>query len=84
MDSLASIIGLCVVIPLIVLAIYVLKKTTKSTYFGNDEMSIVSQLTIGTRERLLLVRVRSEWILIGATSQQISPLHVFTSNREED
>jgi len=53
------------------------KRFTGMTGMGGKDLSIVSALAVGTRERIAVVDVRGEQFLVGVTAQQISLLHHF-------
>ena len=44
---------------------------------GGNQMRVVSALHLGNREKVLLVEVADTHVLLGATPQSISSLHVF-------
>lgn len=43
----------------------------------NKDMEIISTLSVGTREKITLVKVQGQTLLLGVTSQNISRLHAF-------
>lgn len=45
----------------------------------NKDMEIVSSLSVGTREKITLVKVQGKTLLLGVTSQNITSLHKFES-----
>ena len=45
-------------------------------------MQVVSTLQVGTKERLLLVKAGEKFLLVGATAQSLSILHVFDQAEE--
>lgn len=75
-QSLVSLIALACVVPLIVATLYMIKKTMMIRNPGNQDIKIINQISLGSRERLLLLQVRSETLLVGVTQQQIRTLHV--------
>ncbi len=46
----------------------------------NKDMHVVATLSVGAREKLSLVNVRGQTLLLGVTSQQISCLHTFDAD----
>jgi flagellar biosynthetic protein FliO len=50
----------------------------------NKDMAILSTLSVGTRERITLVKVKDQTLLLGVTNQQISCLHAFDSDVGDD
>lgn len=75
-QSLVSIIALVCVIPLIFLTLWLFKKSMALRLSDNQDIKIINQMSLGSRERLLLLKVKQETILIGVTAQQITTLHV--------
>lgn len=54
---------------------YVYKKFGRGPHINNDNLKILSSLSLGAKEKLLLVQVGEEQLLLGATGQKISFLH---------
>jgi flagellar biosynthetic protein FliO len=48
----------------------------------NREMEVLSSLPLGAREKVSLVRVKGQTLLLGVTNQQISCLHTFDSDSD--
>ena len=46
-------------------------------------MRILSTLSVGARERITLVEVHGQQILLGVTTQNISSLHSFSASEQE-
>ncbi len=44
---------------------------------NNDVINVVASRALGTRERLLLVEVAEQQLLVGMTANQVQTLHVF-------
>jgi flagellar protein FliO/FliZ len=72
-----TLLGLLLVLALIFVLARVLQRMQGSVSGGNTVMRVVSSLNIGTRERILLLKVADKHILVAATPQTVSPLHVF-------
>lgn len=74
--SIAGTFGsLFAVLALIVFLVWVLKKMRITQRISaNSKLKIVSQLAIGQRERLAVIDVNGEQVLIGITATQISLL----------
>ncbi len=67
--------GLIIVLGVIFLLTFLLKKTRMSSMLGNQsKIKIISQLAIGQRERIMVLDVNGEQILVGITAQQITHL----------
>ncbi|WP_245959144.1 flagellar biosynthetic protein FliO [Marinomonas pollencensis] len=48
--------------------------------FGQSDIKVVSSQSLGTKEKIVLVEVEGEKILLGVTSQSIHHLKSFSSN----
>lgn len=82
-ESIHSVIVLALIILLIVLTVYVLKKTMVVRLTGNQQMKVINQISVGSKERLLLLEINKETILIGVTPHNISTLHVCATVSDE-
>lgn len=82
-DSIHSFIVLALIILLIIVTVYLLKKTMTVGLAGNQCIKVMNQISVGSKERLLLLEVNKETLLIGVTPQAISTLHVFAKRPEE-
>ncbi len=70
-------LGLGLVVGLIFLLAWLLRRVQQhSGMRGNGLIRLLASQAIGPRERLLLVQVGNEQVLLGLTPGQISPLHV--------
>lgn len=69
-------LGLLLVIGLIFLLAWVLRRMQRLNPRGNQAIKLISSHALGPRERLLLVQVGSEQILLGLSAGRITPLHV--------
>ena len=76
-ESLYAFLILSLMIPLIIISIYIFKRFIIKVPSGNDIIEISAQLSLGAKERLLLVRANGKSMLIGTTPQSITTLHVF-------
>lgn len=54
---------------------YVYKKFGRGHNINDGTLKILASLSLGTKEKLLLVQVGEEQLLLGATNQSISILH---------
>lgn len=68
--------GLLVVVGLIFFLAWVLRRMQSTAVKGGQVIEIVGSRAIGPRDRLLLVQVGKEQILIGHTPGSIEALHV--------
>lgn len=69
-------LGLLLVVGLIFLLAWVLRRMQQFNPRGNQAIKLISSHALGPRERLLLVQVGSEQILLGLSAGRITPLHV--------
>ena len=69
-------VGLLLVIGLIFLLAWVVRRIQNITPRGGQVIKLVASQALGPRDRLLLVQVGGEQILLGLSSGRITPLHV--------
>ena len=72
------ILGLILVLAMIFAIAWLLRRFGQGTLVGSQQMKIVSSLPLGPRERLIIVDVNGEQILIGVAPGRISQLHHFS------
>ena len=70
-------LGLLFVVGLVFALAWLLKRVGQGSLVGSRQMKIVASLPLGTRERLALVEVGGQHILLGITPTSINTLHVF-------
>lgn len=70
-----AIIALLAVLALIVGLAWLLKRLPGAGLRSSDQLRVVSSLAVGQRERLLVVQVGPQQLLLGVTAQGISTLH---------
>jgi len=73
------VLGLLLVLGLIFFLAWLLRRVQNAAPGANNLIQVVSSRQIGPRDRLLLVQVGEEQILIGHTPGGISTLHVMTA-----
>ncbi|CAG9296169.1 flagellar biosynthetic protein FliO [Celerinatantimonas diazotrophica] len=80
-DWLSWILSMVVVLIAIGICAWLAKKT-RFNAFGNGQMKVIANLTLGTRERVIVVQVGQTQYLLGVTNQHIElidklaePLH---------
>jgi flagellar protein FliO/FliZ len=71
-----TLLGLGTVLAIIVLLAWLIRRTGRFQGSANGEIKMVAVLSLGTRERAVLLEVCGERILVGVTPQQIRTLHV--------
>ena len=69
-------LGLLLVIGLIFLLAWLLRRVQQLNPRGTQVIKIISTQALGPRDRLVLVQVGGEQILLGLSSGRITPLHV--------
>lgn len=69
-------LGLLVVVGLIFALAWLLRRMQQVGPRGNQAIKLVASQALGPRDRLLLVQVGSEQILLGINPGRITPLHV--------
>lgn len=69
-------LGLLLVIGLIFLLAWLLRRMQQLSPRGNQAIKLISTHALGPRERLVLVQVGSEQVLLGLSAGRITPLHV--------
>jgi flagellar protein FliO/FliZ len=67
-------LGLIVVLGLMAAAAWSLKKFGVSKLVGNAPVKIVGGVSVGNRERVLVVEVGDQWIVVGVAPGQINAL----------
>lgn len=69
-------IGLLVVIGLLFLVLFALRRFGgRLTGASTTGLKVISGISVGTRERILLVEVADTWLVVGVTSSQVRTLH---------
>ncbi len=69
-------IGLVLILALIFTLAWLIRRTGKFQASANGEIKMIAGLSLGTRERAVLIEVSGERILVGVTPHQIQTLHV--------
>jgi flagellar protein FliO/FliZ len=69
-------LGLVVVIGLLLVTLYALRRFGgRLTGANTAGMKVLSGLSVGARERILLIEVGDTWLVVGVTSSQVRTLH---------
>ncbi len=69
-------LSLCLIIGLLFLGAYVLRRLNGGRAFGNTgPLRIVGGLMVSPRERIVLLEVGETWIVVGIVPGQIKTLH---------
>lgn len=70
-----ALFGLVVVLAVIAGAAWLLRRFTQVGGGGGGALSTVAVLTVGQKERIVLVQCRETWIVVGVAPGQLSTLH---------
>ena len=71
---LQTIFALVFVLALLIGLAWFMKRYGPKTLGGNSKMRVVSSLNLGGRERIVLVEVADQWIVVGASPGRINAL----------
>ncbi|MFW5426488.1 MAG: flagellar biosynthetic protein FliO [Methylophagaceae bacterium] len=74
--------GLLLVLAIIAFLAWLLRRTGQFNSAANGEMKIVAGLSLGSREKAILLQVGDQQILVGVTAQHVQTLHVLENNIE--
>ena len=76
-----GLLGLLLIIGLLLVTLAALKRWGgKFGGVSTAGMKVVSGLSVGTRERILLIEVGDTWLVVGVTASQIRTLHTLPKN----
>jgi flagellar protein FliO/FliZ len=81
MNMLNMVMGLVVVIALILGLAWVMKKYGRLPINNQVDMKILGGLSLGTRERAVLVEVEGRRLLLGVAPGRVATLHVLDENQ---
>lgn len=81
---LRMLLWLAVIVVFIYAAVWLIRKYVPSArrMFGGGPLKVVSRVTVGTRQHILLVRVGSRFVVVGATATTMTPLTEITEAEE--
>lgn len=71
------------IIIFILVLMYVLKRLRQTKFADSPEIRVINTVAIGTKERIILMEANNTMLLIGATPNHISTLHVFDDSAPE-
>ncbi len=74
-----TLFGLLLVLASIAFVAWLLRRTNRFTSSANGQMRIIAGLSLGPRERAMLLQIGEQQILVGVTAHQIQTLHVLES-----
>lgn len=81
---LETLLGLILVLIIIVFLAWLLRKSGQFQSSSTGDLFIISSLTLGPRERAVLLQVGEQQLLVGVTPQHIQTLHVLEKNIESN
>ena len=67
--------GLLIVVVFIIGAAFLLRRLAPGRFTGSQLLRPVSTLALGTRERLIVVEMGDQWLVLGVTASSITTLH---------
>lgn len=73
MDAGSMILSLLMVLVLIVICAFVLKRFNLTQHEGS-QLKVIASLSLGTKERVVVIQVGKQQLLLGVTTQQITLL----------
>jgi flagellar protein FliO/FliZ len=73
MDASSMVLSLLMVLALIIISAMLLKRFNL-TQQGSNQLSVVASLSLGTKERIMVVQVGEQQLVLGVCPQQISLL----------
>ena len=68
-------VALLVVLSLIFACSWVLRRLSATGLRTGKTVQVISSTPLGQRERVVVVQVQDQWLVLGVTAQQISKLH---------
>jgi flagellar protein FliO/FliZ len=71
-----SLIGLLIVLAVIVGLAWLTRQLRGRAPGSSQQIKLVAQLAVGSKERISLVELADTWILVGITQTQLNALHV--------
>ncbi len=76
-NLLSLMLGLILIVLLILALGWLARRMGQGGLLGNKHIKLLSAMPLGTRERLVLVDVAGQQLLLGVTATQITHLHAF-------
>ncbi|WP_461309211.1 flagellar biosynthetic protein FliO [Azonexus hydrophilus] len=68
-------LGLLLIVGLLLAAAWAARKVAGGKAFGQGNLKVVSGIALGPKERIVLVEVEDQWLVIGIVPGQIRTLH---------
>lgn len=76
-NPLTVVLALLFIVGLIFLMAWLVKRLSKSSFTGNQPMKTLASLSVGSRERVVLIDVAGQQLLVGVAPGRVSPIHTF-------
>ena len=64
--------------------LFFLKRSNNAVSAGVGDMRIISSISLGQRERAVVLQVGKQQLLVGVTAQSIQPLHLLSEPLENN
>jgi len=74
---LQTLLGLGLVIGLFLIMAWLMRRVSQGPGLGGKHIQLLAGISLGTKEKLILVEAGGQQLLLGVTSQQINTLHTF-------
>lgn len=71
-------LNLLIVLALLLVLAFTLKKVKQIKSIGGNQIKVLNVVSIGAKEKIVLIEVNGATLLVGATANQISTLHHFS------
>ena len=78
------IVGLLAVLALIFIAAWLARRFGQFHTAGAGQLQILGGLSVGTREKIVLLKAGGRHLLVGVAPNQVNTLHVFETNEISD
>lgn len=76
-DIIQLILGLLVVLGIVLISAYMLRKMQGFNAKAAKDLKVVAGLSLGAKEKVILLQAGSQQILVGVTGHSMQTLHVF-------
>ena len=71
------VMNLGIVIALIIVLVYIMNKFKLTKHISNKQIKILNSVSLGTKQKVILMEVNNTFLLLGATPNHIETLYVF-------
>jgi flagellar protein FliO/FliZ len=80
---LQMIFGLAIVLAVILAAAWILRRIGMPHVGGNQLLKPIGTLALGTRERIVVVEIEDQWLVLGVAPGRINTLHTLAKGNTE-